>query len=47
MRCFLIFVVMTVLLPTIARAEIEAARDLMEEGKFVEAREALWPAARV
>ena len=46
MRCFLIFVVMTVLLPTIARAEIEAARDLMEEGKFVEAREALWPAAR-
>ena len=46
MRCFLIFVVMTVLLPMIARAEIEAARDLMEEGKFVEARESLWPAAR-
>ena len=29
-----------------ASGEIEAARDLMEEGKFVEAREALWPAAR-
>jgi TPR repeat protein len=27
-------------------ADIEAARDLMETGKFVEAREALWPAAR-
>lgn len=26
--------------------EIEAARDLMEEGRFEEAREALWPAAR-
>ena len=29
-----------------AFAEIEAARDLMEEGRFVEAREELWPAAR-
>ena len=29
-----------------ALAEIEGARDLMEEGRFVEAREALWPAAR-
>ena len=29
-----------------ALAEIEEARDLMEEGKFVEARELLWPAAR-
>ena len=29
-----------------AFAEIEEARDLMEEGKFVEARELLWPAAR-
>ncbi len=28
------------------RAEIEAARDLMEAGRFVEAREALLPAAR-
>ena len=31
---------------TTAAAEIEEARDLMEEGKFVEARELLWPAAR-
>lgn len=46
MRCFLIFLVVSVFLPVIAHAEIEAARDLMEEGKFVEAREALWPAAR-
>lgn len=29
-----------------ARAEIEAARDLMEAGRFEEAFEALWPAAR-
>lgn len=29
-----------------ALAELEAARDLMEEGRFEEAREALWPAAR-
>ncbi|MCH2095551.1 MAG: sel1 repeat family protein [Rhodobacteraceae bacterium] len=29
-----------------AKAEIEDARDLMEAGKFKEAREALWPAAR-
>ena len=29
-----------------ASGEIEAARDLMEEGKFVEARAAMWPAAR-
>ena len=29
-----------------ALADIEEARDLMEAGKFVEAREALWPAAR-
>jgi TPR repeat protein len=29
-----------------ALADIEAARDLMEANKFVEAREALWPAAR-
>ncbi|MEM8629951.1 MAG: tetratricopeptide repeat protein [Pseudomonadota bacterium] len=29
-----------------ALAEIEEARDLMETGQFVEAREALWPAAR-
>jgi TPR repeat protein len=29
-----------------ALAELEAARDLMEEGRFQEAYEALWPAAR-
>ena len=29
-----------------ALAEIEEARDLMEEGRFVEERELLWPAAR-
>jgi len=29
-----------------AWADIEEARDLMEAGRFVEAREALWPAAR-
>lgn len=29
-----------------ANADIEAARDLMEAGKFVQAREALMPAAR-
>ncbi|MFQ6548425.1 tetratricopeptide repeat protein [Aestuariibius sp. 2305UL40-4] len=29
-----------------AGAEIEEARDLMEAGRFEEAREALWPAAR-
>ncbi|MGA9253021.1 MAG: tetratricopeptide repeat protein [Roseobacter sp.] len=29
-----------------AFAELESARDLMEEGRFQEAYEALWPAAR-
>ena len=29
-----------------AAADIEAARDLMEAGRFAEAREMLWPAAR-
>jgi hypothetical protein len=29
-----------------ALADIEEARDLMEAGKFVQAKEALWPAAR-
>lgn len=33
-------------LPGPARAEIEAARDMMEAGQFEEARKALWPAAR-
>ena len=35
-----------VALATPALAEIETARDLMEQGRFAEAREALWPAAR-
>lgn len=35
-----------VLLSFPAFAEIEEARDLMEAGRFEEAREALWPAAR-
>jgi TPR repeat protein len=34
------------LLASPALGEIEVARDLMEAGKFSEAREALWPAAR-
>jgi TPR repeat protein len=29
-----------------AQAELEEARDLMEAGKFMDARAALWPAAR-
>ncbi|MFT6103834.1 MAG: TPR repeat protein [Paracoccaceae bacterium] len=33
-------------LATPVQAEIEDARDLMESGKFAEARAALWPAAR-
>ena len=33
-------------LATPAMAEIEEARDLMEEGRFEEALEAFWPAAR-
>jgi TPR repeat protein len=31
---------------TSVQAELEEARDLMEAGKFAEARAALWPAAR-
>jgi len=34
------------LLATPALAELEGARDLMEEGRFEEAYTALWPAAR-
>lgn len=32
--------------PALALAEIEQARDLMEENRFTEAYQALWPAAR-
>lgn len=38
--------VLILMLATPAQAEIEYARDLMEAGRFEEAREALWPAAR-
>ncbi|NRB35091.1 MAG: sel1 repeat family protein [Rhodobacteraceae bacterium] len=39
-------VALLILFATPALAEIEEARDLMEAGRFAEAREALWPAAR-
>jgi TPR repeat protein len=38
--------VVLIISSTQADAELEEARDLMEEGRFVEARTALWPAAR-
>ena len=38
---------LTLLLTAVpARADVEEGRDLMEAGLYVEAREALWPAAR-
>ena len=41
------YVLLAVFLMTgAARAEIEGARDLMEDGRFDEAYQALWPAAR-
>ncbi len=40
------FLFALMLLATPALADIEAARDLMEDGRFQEARGALWPAAR-
>lgn len=40
------FVFALCLLTTPAFAEIEAARDMMEDGRFAEAYDALWPAAR-
>ena len=43
-RLAAIFLVICLVSP--ARAEIEAARDLMEAGEFEAARTALWPAAR-
>ncbi|MCL3882208.1 tetratricopeptide repeat protein [Marivita sp. GX14005] len=38
--------IVVLLIAGAARADIEDARDLMEEGRFEEARGALWPAAR-
>ncbi len=47
-RCVIHFFVigLFLLIPTVGFAEIETARDLMESNRFVEAREALLPAAR-
>lgn len=38
--------VLMLVLAAPVRAELEDARDMMEAGRFAEAREALWPAAR-
>ncbi|MFP7671764.1 tetratricopeptide repeat protein [Marivita sp. S0852] len=43
---FLRTIAVLALITTPALADIEDARDLMEDGRFEEAREALWPAAR-
>ena len=40
------YVIILIVLPIMAAAEIEHARDLMEEGKFEKAMEELLPAAR-
>jgi uncharacterized protein len=40
------WIAVLMLLAAPALADLEDARDLMEEGRFEEAREALWPAAR-
>lgn len=44
MRHVIVFIL--VMFSQSAFAEIEAARDLMDKGKFAEARKELWPAAR-
>ena len=41
-----IILALCLLVPGHVRADLEDARDLMEAGRFEEAREALWPAAR-
>ena len=48
MRKFLeaTLVAVVLILPSICRAEIETARDLMEEGQFAKAMQELLPAAR-
>ena len=46
MRYYISLVSVLMLWAVASFAEIEEARDLMEEGRFVEARELLWPAAR-
>ena len=40
------YVIILIVLPIMANAEIEHARDLMEEGKFEKAMQELLPAAR-
>ena len=40
------YIIILIVLPIIAAAEIEHARDLMEEGKFEKAMQELLPAAR-
>lgn len=46
MRRVLAAALLSLALAAPAAAELEEARDLMEEGRFDEARAALWPAAR-
>ncbi|MBV2359898.1 sel1 repeat family protein [Thalassococcus sp. CAU 1522] len=41
-----VLVTLSLLAAAPTSADIEEARDLMEAGRFVEARDALWPAAR-
>lgn len=45
-RMYRVFMLVFILLASSATADIEKARDLMEDGAFEEAFEALWPAAR-
>ncbi len=46
MRKFLLLTALTLAFASPTKAEIEQARDLMEEGRFEEALQAFWPAAR-
>lgn len=43
---FVLLVWIALVFASPARAELEEARDLMEAGRYEEARQALWPAAR-
>ncbi|WP_298436163.1 tetratricopeptide repeat protein [uncultured Jannaschia sp.] len=46
MNCHAAILATLLVVSSPARADIEEARDLMEAGRFAEARAALWPAAR-
>ncbi|MEM1429840.1 MAG: tetratricopeptide repeat protein [Pseudomonadota bacterium] len=46
MRGFAGTALVAIALAAPVRADLEVARDMMEAGRFEEAREALWPAAR-